>query len=106
MPTPPLPKQRLDLKLKGGDLCEDEKLPEDVERLLRQLVCNGSIQMARMALKLYACRCLNMDGKAANAFVLRYFKEVYPKELECYRNKKSDDRNNPLITGGLFFICP
>lgn len=67
---------------------EMKKLPEDVERLLSQLVCNGSIQMAGMALKLYACRCLKLDGKAANAFVLRYFEDVYPKELERYRNKQ------------------
>lgn len=67
---------------------EIKKLPDDVERLLRQLVCNGSIQMAGMVLKLYACRCLKLDGKAANAFVLGYFEEVYPKELERYRNKQ------------------
>lgn len=67
---------------------EMKKLPDDVERLLCQLVRNGSIQMAGMALKLYACRCLRMDGKAANAFVLRYFEEVYAKELEHYRNKQ------------------
>ncbi len=63
-------------------------LPADVETLVRQLVCNGSIPMAGMALKLYACRCLKMDKKAANAFVLEYFEEVYSKELTRYRHKQ------------------
>ena len=67
---------------------KEEKPSEDMEMLLRQLVCNDSISMAGRALQLYACRCLKMDKQAASAFVLQYFEEVFPKELERYRNKQ------------------
>lgn len=40
---------------------KEEKPSEDMEMLLRQLVCNGSISMAGRALQLYACP-MSQDG--------------------------------------------
>lgn len=64
------------------------ELPEDLEKVLRQLVRNGSLPMAGRAFQLYACRCLKLDKKSANALVLQYFEEVFPNELKCHRNKQ------------------
>lgn len=63
------------------------ELPEDMEKLLCQLVLNGSVPMAGRTLQLYACRCLKLDRESANALVLQYFEEVFPKELKHRRNK-------------------
>ncbi|MDN3451089.1 hypothetical protein QMA09_12895 [Planococcus sp. APC 3906] len=67
---------------------KEEKLSEGMEKLVRQLVCNGSVTMAGRVLQLYACRCLKLDRESASAFVLQYFEDVFPKELKHHRNKQ------------------
>lgn len=85
---PPKRRGKVTKNLKGGDILEKQKLPEDLEKLLRQLVCNGSVPMAGRALQLYAWRCMKLDRESANTFVLQYFEDVFPKDLERYRNKQ------------------
>lgn len=73
------------------------ELPEDMEKLLCQLIRNGYVAMAGRALQLYACRCLKLYRESANALVLQYFEEVFPKELKHHRNKhkRPKKQSNP-----------
>lgn len=70
-----------------------ESLSDDLVVLLNRLALNGDIHMAGHVLQAYINRFWKLEKGVARQYVIQYFQEHYPKQLQRYLKKRKKIRS-------------
>ncbi|GAA4718052.1 hypothetical protein GCM10023228_25870 [Brevibacillus fulvus] len=70
-----------------------ESLSDELVRLMNRLSLNGDIHMAGRVLHAYATGFWRLERKIAREYVIQYFQENYPKQLQRYLKKRKKIRS-------------
>lgn len=66
----------------------NRELPEQLLRLLQQLVQNGQVMMAGRVLYTFFCRCWKENEQVASYFTVKWFEKNFPVQLEKHKRMK------------------
>jgi hypothetical protein len=67
------------------------ELPEELLRLLQQLVQNGQVRMAGRVLFTFFCRCWKENEKVSAYYVVKWFEKNFPVQLQKHQKKQSSN---------------
>jgi hypothetical protein len=62
--------------------------PEELLRLLQQLVQNGQFRMAGRVLHTYFRRCWKENEQVATYYIVKWFEKNFPIQLEKHKKMK------------------
>ncbi|RNB53521.1 hypothetical protein EDM57_19700 [Brevibacillus gelatini] len=63
-------------------------LSDDLVILINRLALNGDIRMAGIVLQTYVIRSWKLETEVARQYVIQYFQDHYPKQLQRYVKKR------------------
>ncbi len=69
-----------------------ERLSDELVVLLNRLALNGDIRMAGHVLHAYVSRFWKLEREVAREYVIQYFQEHYPKQLQRYLKRRKKIR--------------
>jgi hypothetical protein len=76
--------------IEGGDnMTHGRKVSEEMVVLLKRLVMNGQLQMAKLVLHTYFRRVWKEEEQLAGYYVQKYLEKYFPKQYKKYINGKN-----------------